>query len=61
VRKDGIERLESDGTVVYTHEARAIMAAIDPELAEPLVPQRAIERLPRLIAALTRHRSGEFA
>ncbi len=51
-REDGIARVESDGTVIYTDHARAVMAAIDPELAEPLAPARAIERFPRLIAAL---------
>lgn len=51
-RDDGIARIESDGTVIYTEHARRIMADIDPELAEPLVPTRAIERFPRLVAAL---------
>ena len=50
---DGIERVEADGTVIYTDAARAILADIDPVLAEPLDPARAGERFPRLIAALT--------
>lgn len=57
-REDGIARIESDGTVIYTDQARAIMAAIDPELAEPLAPARAAERFPRLIAALTARRAA---
>ena len=52
-RDDGIERVEADGTVIYTDAARAILADIDPVLAEPLDPARAGERFPRLIAALT--------
>lgn len=53
-RDDGIARVEPDGTVIYTARTRGIMAGIDPVLAEPLNPARAIERFPRLVAALSR-------
>ena len=52
-RDDGIARIEADGTVIYTERACAIMASIDPVLAEPLDPLRALDRFPRLVAALT--------
>lgn len=57
-KDDGILRIESDGTVIYTEHARRIMAEIDPVLAEPLAPARAIERFPRLVAALSARRHG---
>lgn len=58
-RDDGIASVEPDGTVIYTDRAREIMASIDPILAEPLNPIRAIERFPRLVAALAARRSGD--
>ena len=51
-REEGIERVEADGTVIYTEQARAIMAEIDPALAEPLRPEAALDRFPRLLEAL---------
>ena len=56
--RDGIERIERDGTVVYTEAARAMVRDIDPVLAEPLAPNRAAERFPRLMAAIERCRAG---
>jgi hypothetical protein len=50
---NGIERIEDDGTVIYTEEARRIMAGIDPVLTEPLAPARAKDRFPRLLHTLT--------
>lgn len=58
-RDDGIASVEPDGMVIYTDRTREIMASIDPILAEPLNPIRAIERFPRLVAALAARRSGE--
>ena len=52
---NGIERIEDDGTVIYTEHARRIMADINPILTEPLVPSRAKERFPRLLETLTAH------
>ena len=51
-RDDGIAEVLENGTVVYTDEARRIMADIDPVLAQPLAPDDAIVRFPRLVAAL---------
>ena len=52
VRDEGIERTEDDGTVIYTEKARAVMADIAPELTEPLEPDQAMARFPRLLEAL---------
>ena len=52
VRDEGIERVEDDGTVIYTDEARAVMADIAPELTEPLGPDEATARFPVLLEAL---------
>lgn len=52
--QDGIEAIADDGTVIYTGAARQAMGAIDPELAEPLHPDMAIERCRRLAAVLAR-------
>lgn len=52
VHEEGIERVEDDGTVIYTEEARAVMADIAPELTEPLVPDQAMARFPLLLDAL---------
>ena len=49
---EGIERVEADGTVTYTDVARAIMADIAPDLTEPLAPDQAIRRFPRLLEVL---------
>jgi hypothetical protein len=37
-RADGVERIGTDGTVFYTEAARCQMAALCPELSEPLHP-----------------------
>ena len=47
-RGDGIERIEDDGTVVYTDAARDAVAKVDPTLAEPLHYADAAERFARL-------------
>ena len=52
VRDEGIERVEEDGTVIYTDKARAVMADIAPELTEPLEPDQAMARFPVLLDAL---------
>ena len=41
---DGVERIESDGTVIFTEEFRAVVAPIAAELAEPLAPTEALAR-----------------
>ena len=51
-REEGIERVEDDGTVIYTERARAVLADIDPALAAPLHPDAAAARFGRLMAAL---------
>ena len=52
VRDEGVERIEDDGTVIYTEKARAVMADIAPELTEPLKPDQAMARFPLLLKAL---------
>ena len=52
LRDDGIERIEDDGTLVYTDQARAVMADIEPDLTEPLKPNQAMARFPVLLQAL---------
>ena len=49
---EGVERVEDDGTVIYTQKARDLLADIAPELTEPLAPDRAIERFPKLLETL---------
>jgi hypothetical protein len=51
-RLDGIERIDADGTVHFTAEARSAVAAVDPGLAEPLPPDDAWARLRRLRSIL---------
>jgi hypothetical protein len=43
-RYDGIERIESDGTVVFTDATSNALKPIDPRLAEPLEPHAALAR-----------------
>ncbi len=43
-RQDGVERMEADGTVVFTGAAAAALAPFAPELAEPLSPDAVEER-----------------
>jgi hypothetical protein len=43
-RGDAIERIEQDGTLVYTEAARRVAAGICPELGEPLHPDKVMER-----------------
>lgn len=51
-RADGIERIDSDGTVHFTDACRAAVAAIAPDLAEPLPIDELGERAERLDAVL---------
>jgi hypothetical protein len=44
-RADGVERIESDGTLVYTEDARRMAKPFCAELAEPLSPQNWESRL----------------
>jgi hypothetical protein len=43
-REDGVERIQTDGTVCFTEEFRAMIAKIDCSLAEPLQPGSAYSR-----------------
>lgn len=38
MRLDGVERVESDGTVYYTEAAKIAMAEVEPQLTEPYNP-----------------------
>ena len=49
---EGIERIEADGSVIYTDAARAVMAEIAPALTEPLAPEHAMTRFQVLLEAL---------
>jgi hypothetical protein len=51
-RADGVERIGADGTVFYTEAARHQMAALCPELSEPLHPSDARTRFEILAAFL---------
>ena len=51
---DGIEKVEDDGTVVFTDAARDAVAKIDPTLAEPLHYADADKRFLQLNALLCR-------
>jgi hypothetical protein len=53
VRLDGVDRVEADGTVHFTEEARHALAAA-PELAEPLHPDDALARFRLLVNRLGR-------
>ncbi len=44
-RADGVERIESDGTLVYTEDARRTAKPFCAELAEPLSPKNLQSRL----------------
>jgi hypothetical protein len=44
-RADGVERIESDGTLVYTEDARRMAKPFCAELAEPLSPKDLESRL----------------
>ena len=48
-RFDGVESLAEDGTVFFTAQAQAAVAALDPALAEPLPPAGTADRLRRLL------------
>lgn len=48
-RRDGVEKVEPDGTVVFTEEACEAVARHDPRLAEPLAPTALTARLDRLL------------
>ncbi|MCV2866129.1 hypothetical protein [Defluviimonas sp. WL0075] len=51
-RRDGVERIEGDGTLVYTPSVREAVRDIDPALAEPVEIDRLAERTERLMRAL---------
>ena len=51
-REEGIESIGDDGSVTFTARAEEIMADIAPELTEPLVPDDAQSRFPRLLEVL---------
>lgn len=57
-RRDGVERIEADGSVVFTEAVRAIVADIDPLLAEPVEPSRLDERTRHLLDIVAGVRSG---
>jgi len=44
-RADGVEGIESDGTLIYTEDARRTAKAFCAELAEPLSPKHGESRL----------------
>ena len=52
-RGDGIERVEDDGTVIFTEATASAVAALDPTLAEPLSPDDAPKRFRRLAELLS--------
>jgi hypothetical protein len=49
---DGVERIDPDGTVHFTAGARAALAAVAPDLAEPLRREDMAARLARLNAVI---------
>jgi hypothetical protein len=51
-RNDGIERIEPDGTVVFTEQCREAVAGLAPDLADPLPPGDLAARAARLDAVL---------
>jgi hypothetical protein len=51
-RQDGVERVEADGTVVFTAAARAALSPWTEELAEPLTLDRVEERRALLYRSL---------
>jgi len=51
-RGDGVERVEADGTVVFTSACRASVAGVAPDLAEPLQVSDLPGRAARLDAVL---------
>lgn len=51
-RGDGIERVDDDGTVHFTRDAREAVAAADPRLADPLAIADLLPRAAALDAAL---------
>jgi hypothetical protein len=53
VRLDGVDRVDADGTVHFTEEARHALAAA-PELAEPLHPDDALARFRLLVDRMGR-------
>jgi hypothetical protein len=53
-RKDGLERIDEDGTAYFTDEARAALAGVAPELAEPLTLDGVDVRAKRMLKLLER-------
>jgi hypothetical protein len=51
-REEGIDNIGDDGTVTFTEHAKKIMADIAPDLTEPLAPDDAYARFPRLLEVL---------
>jgi hypothetical protein len=50
---DGLAAIQANGCAVYTDAARALVAPLAPELAEPLVPAQALTRFARLAELLS--------
>ncbi|MEV0534157.1 hypothetical protein [Kitasatospora sp. NPDC050463] len=49
-RRDGVERVDEDGTVHLTEECRAAVAGFAPDLALPLAVADLAARLDRVLA-----------
>lgn len=50
---DGIAAIQADGCIVFSEAARAALAPLAPELAEPLAPAQALARFARLAERLS--------
>jgi hypothetical protein len=53
-RNDGVERIDADGTVHFTEQARAAVAPVAPDLGEPLRVDEIEARAQRIASLLTR-------
>jgi hypothetical protein len=51
-RNDGLERIDADGTAHFTEEARAALADVAPDLAEPLPLAEVDTRAARMLSLL---------
>ena len=52
--RDGVARIDADGTLHFTDRVKSAMADLDPGLAEPIEPRNLVDRTERLLGVVGR-------
>ena len=52
--RDGVARIDADGTLHFTDRVKSAMADLDPQLAEPIEPENLVDRTERLLSVVAK-------